>query len=49
MYANSTQEYWTTVDYEIEKMVDHIDIWNENTKSWNITSLNKLNAGEYFR
>ena len=50
VYANSAEEYWITIDYKIEKMVDHFDIWNEQTENWNSTILkNVLNSKDLFR
>ena len=50
VYANSTEEYWTKVDYKIENMVDHFDIWNEHSLNWNRTNAKDiLNTEKYFR
>ena len=50
VYANSTEEYWTNVDYQLENIVDHFDIWNDQFQDWNITIVNEMrNIEEYFR
>ena len=50
VYANSTEEYWTKVDYKTENMVDHFDKWNDSSLNWNRTNTTDMsNIGEYFR
>ena len=51
VYANSAEEYWSKVDYKIENMIDHFDIWNDHSQNWNnrtnITDMS--NTEKYFR
>ena len=50
VYANTADKYWTNVDYQLENMVDHLDIWNDQFQDWNITIVNEMtNTEDYFR